>query len=125
MNTKIIAGAVAIAALAAVLAAGCSNPPTHGYVYSINYNPPSSIWWPGHWYSECSGSGSSRHCWEEYQPGWTEYIPESWQIELCAKPGAPSKSNACGWRDVDSQTYHSVRLGQFWSAVAGVFPSST
>lgn len=107
--------AVAVAVAVAVLSlAGCSDPPTHGYVYSINYNPPSSMYWPGHWYRSCSGSGSYRTCTEDYSPGWTQYYPAEWQLELCKKRGVPADGNPCGWRDVDEQTYHTVRLGQFW-----------
>jgi hypothetical protein len=119
MNPKIAAAAAAVTAATVVMLAGCSNPPTHGYVYSLNYNPPSSAYWPGHWYSSCSGTGKYRTCFQEYSPGWTEYFPAEWQIDLCQTPGPPSKSNACGWRDVDEQTYHTVRLGQFWTSVAG------
>jgi hypothetical protein len=114
---RIIGAAVAVAALLGL--AACSDPPTHGYVYSINYNPPSSTYWPGHYYNSCSGSGRYRSCSEEYDPGWTQYIPAEWQLDLCQQQGAPSKQNSCGWRDVDSQTYHSVKLGQYWTSVAG------
>lgn len=109
---------IMLAAACLLLIAACSNPPSKGYVYSINYNPPGSIWWPGHYYQSCSGSGSYRTCYTEWDPGYTEYIPPEWQIQLCKQPGQPSSSNACGWRDVDEQTWHSVRLGQFWTTVA-------
>lgn len=125
MKARKAAGLLAVAATTALLVAGCSDPPTHGYVYSLNYDPPSSLYWPGHWYQSCSGSGNYRTCYEDYTPGWTEYFPAEWQIELCQQAGLPSKSNACGWRDVDPQTYSSVRLGEFWTSVAGVSPSST
>lgn len=124
LGGKLLATAAAVAGVV-LLAAGCSDPPTHGFVYSVNYNPPSSIWWPGHWYQSCSGSGQYRTCFEDYSPGWTEYIPAEWQIELCQKPGPPVNGNSCGWRDVDPQTYSTVRLGQFWTSVAGLSPTST
>lgn len=124
MKTRTVAGTAAVA-LAALLAVGCSDPPTHGYVYSLNYNPPSSYYVPGYDDSWCSGSGKYRTCYDDWIPGRTVYVPEEWQIELCQQPGTPSKGNSCGWRDVDPQTYHTVRLGQFWTSVAGVTPSSS
>lgn len=120
-----LAAAVAAAVLtgASLLTAGCSDPPSHGYVYSVDYEPPGSYYTPGYWYRTCYGSGSRRTCYREYDPGYTTYVPPEWSIELCAVPGAPSSSNSCGWRDVDSQTYHTVSLGQCWSAVAGGCPA--
>jgi hypothetical protein len=109
---------LAAAAILLIALAACSSPPKQGYVYSINYNPPSSYYVPGYDYSNCYGSSSRRHCYEEWEPGRTVYVPPEWQIELCAKPGKPDSANKCGWRDVDEQTWHSVRLGQYWTTVA-------
>jgi hypothetical protein len=114
LKKLLLGAAVAAPVLAAV---ACSSPPTHGYVYSIDYEPASSAWWPGHYYSSCSGY-RHRSCYRSYSPGYTEYIPEEWRLELCQKRGVPSKANACGWRDVDEVTYHSVRLGQYYTTVA-------
>lgn len=107
-----------LAVIAAAALAGCSNPPSKGYVYSVNYNPPSSYYVPGYDYSDCYGTSSRRTCYEEYVPGRTVYVPEEWQLQLCAERGKPSSSNACGWRDVDEQTWHSVRLGQYYTTEA-------
>ena len=125
MKASTAVGTAAVVVLAGLFAAGCADPPTHGYVYSINYNPPGSYYIPGYDDSWCSGSGKYRSCYDDWVPGRTVYVPPEWQLELCQKQGTPSSSNKCGWRDVDSQTYHTVRLGQFWTAVAGVSSSPT
>jgi hypothetical protein len=114
-----------VCAGAALAAAGCSNPPAYGFVHSVNYNPPWSYYVPGYDDSWCSGSGKYRNCYDDWIPGRTVYVPAEWQLDLCQNQGQPSKSNSCGWRDVDPQTYHSVRLGQFWTSVAGASPSSS
>jgi hypothetical protein len=110
-------GAAAVAAPLLFCAAACSAPaPTHGYVRAENYTAPSSWYTPGYYEPIYCGKG----CYTQmYMPGHWNYEPANWQIELCQKPGAPSKTNTCGWRDVDEQTYHSVKLGQFWTTVAG------
>jgi hypothetical protein len=121
MKNKVVLPLLAAGMIGAAAVTACgAPPPDKGYVYSINYDPPSSVYIPGYYSpGSCSGSGSSRFCSSGFFiPGYSLYFPEDWELELCAKPGAPSKANDCGWRDVDSQTYHTVRLGQFWSAVA-------
>jgi hypothetical protein len=117
-----VPAAAAIALAASFLLAGCGAPaPTQGYVYAENYNPPSSYYVPGYYVSgSCSRSRYNTYCSPGYEvPGYVQYVAAEWQLQLCKKRGAPSKTNMCGWRDVDEQTYHSVHLGQFYATTAG------
>lgn len=97
------------AAWLAVLGYGltaCGDAPSEGYVKSLNYSPASSVYDPGYFMQ----TGK----FPIYVPGRTEYYPESWSIELCKLPIDQNAGNACGWRDVDETTYHSVTVGQHW-----------
>lgn len=108
---KTIALILAGTGLVGVTLSACSAP-SSGYVKSIDYEQASSVWNPGQYY--CSGSGTYRSCYMSV--GHFSYYPESWSIQLCAKPINVNDGNSCGWREVDSYTYHNVRIGQHWPA---------
>ena len=116
-----VAALGAAAASTVLLLAACSDPPTHGYVYSIDYEAPSSVWWgTSYSHSACYSLGYS-WSWD----GCTEYVAADWRLELCKQAAPPSGANSCGWLDVDSETYHSVRLGQYYTTTAQFPPPAS
>lgn len=114
--TRVIAGIV-IAAVLGIIGFSVyawATAPSQGYVKNVSYSAGWSSYTPGGWSSSCVGAGAGRTCTNSYTPGyWTSYPPD-WQLQLCSKPLNVSQGNSCGWRDVDQQTYDTVRIGQYW-----------
>lgn len=113
---KLLAG-LGAAALVALSVSACSSEPSNGYIWEKDYNPPSQWYVPGYSYSMCSGSGSYRSCFTEWQPGYWIYYPPSWQLKLCDKSYTSptlAKGISCGYRYVDEGTYATAQLGTWY-----------
>lgn len=122
----LLAGAVVTTAAVASLSA-CSSGPANGYVWAKQYSPASEWYVPGYWVSgSCTQYGSKyTSCTGGYYtPGYWDYAPEEWQVRVCSNKIPVSKNNNCGWKDVDQQTYHSLKLNDYLQTTA-VVPTPT